>query len=92
MDDSWRRKTAGLTGQQELLEFTRAMLSQFDGQEGRPAYVAVNGMVYDVTDFPPWSGGIHNGILAGADQTMYFNICHKPEQLGKMRIIGRLVD
>ncbi|HML37433.1 MAG TPA: cytochrome b5 domain-containing protein [Bacillota bacterium] len=76
----------------EPIELTRTQLLEFDGKEGRRAYVAVGGIIYDVTDFPPWSGGIHNGLLAGADLTMYYQICHKPDSLEKLTPIGRLVD
>ena len=30
--------------------FTLAQLAQYDGQNGQPAYVAVDGVVYDVTN------------------------------------------
>ncbi len=38
---------------------TRDELSQHDGQDGRRAYVAVNKIVYDVTDSPLWQNGLH---------------------------------
>jgi len=45
-------------------------LATFDGREGRRAYVAVNGKVYDVTDSPRWQGGRHEGAhQAGGDLT-----------------------
>lgn len=37
----------------EPIELTRTQLLEFDGKEGRRAYVAVGGIIYDVTDFPP---------------------------------------
>jgi len=92
MGELWNQNPAGRPGKLEMEEFTRDRLALFDGKEGRPAYVAVNGLVYDMTEFPHWAGGIHNGIPAGADQTMYFSLCHKPEVLMKMRVVGRLVD
>ena len=39
--------------------FTRAELAGFDGQEGRPAYVAYRGRVFDVTASRLWRGGFH---------------------------------
>lgn len=34
-------------------------LAIHDGREGRKAYIAVNGTVYDVTDSPRWKNGLH---------------------------------
>jgi len=45
-------------------------LAHFDGQEGRPAYVAVNGNIYDVSASPYWVAGDHqNAHRAGQDLT-----------------------
>nr|WP_246840457.1 cytochrome b5 domain-containing protein [Lactobacillus xujianguonis] len=49
--------------------FTKDKLAEFNGQDGHKAYVAVNGVVYDVTDIPEWHGGKHHGNLAGQDLT-----------------------
>lgn len=47
---------------------TKAELAGFDGREGRKAYVAVNGKVFDVTASPYWREGNHqNAHQAGAD-------------------------
>lgn len=47
---------------------TKEELARFDGQEGRKAYVAVNGKVFDVTASPYWQGGNHqNAHRAGMD-------------------------
>lgn len=47
---------------------TREELAQFDGEQGRKAYVAVNGKVFDVTRSPYWQGGNHQDAhRAGAD-------------------------
>ena len=45
-------------------------LKQYDGSAGRPAYVAVNGKVYDVSESDHWVDGMHEGAhQAGADLT-----------------------
>ena len=44
-----------------MKQFTKETLSNYDGKNGRPAYIAVNGIVYDVTN------GEHHGIRAGKD-------------------------
>jgi predicted heme/steroid binding protein len=47
---------------------TKEELARFDGREGRKAYVAVNGKVFDVTASPYWQKGNHqNAHQAGAD-------------------------
>lgn len=38
---------------------TLAELTNYDGQNGRRAYIAVNGTIYDVTDSPRWETGLH---------------------------------
>lgn len=34
-------------------------LASHDGRDGRRAYIAVNGTIYDVTDSPRWANGLH---------------------------------
>ncbi len=66
------------TCQQEtpVRRFTLEELAYYDGQEGRPAYVAVNGIVYDVSDVKLWENGRHFEQTAGQDQTVAFMGCH----------------
>ena len=53
-----------------MKEFTLEELKQFDGRDGRPAYVAYDGSVYDVSESSMWDGGDHEGMHeAGADLT-----------------------
>jgi predicted heme/steroid binding protein len=43
-------------------------LKKNDGQNGRKAYVALHGKVYDVSDSPMWTDGDHLAEhMAGAD-------------------------
>jgi len=42
--------------------FTTTELAEFDGRNGHPAYVAVKGVVYDVSNVPQWKGGKHHGL------------------------------
>ena len=44
-------------------------LAAFDGRDGRPARVAVQGTVYDVSALPRWRGGTHIKHGAGNDLT-----------------------
>ena len=49
---------------------TREELRQHDGREGRKAYVAVNGNIYDFTASKLWLDGDHQGAhQAGCDLT-----------------------
>jgi len=74
--------------------FTREQLAQFDGRNGRPAYVAVKGIVYDVTNNAAWSAASHFGLSAGKDLTQEFASCHAGEQwiLSTLTPVGRLID
>ena len=52
-----------------MKEFTKQDLVQNNGLNGRPAYIAVNGTVYDVTNNNHWPKGNHHGFQAGQDLT-----------------------
>jgi predicted heme/steroid binding protein/uncharacterized membrane protein len=53
-----------------MKEFTYEELLSFDGKEGRPAYIAFQGKIYDVTKSPLWSKGLHmNRHPSGKDLT-----------------------
>jgi predicted heme/steroid binding protein/mannose-6-phosphate isomerase-like protein (cupin superfamily) len=72
-------------------EFTLNELAQYDGTMGKPAYVAVNGIVYDVSDNSKWSGGKHHGLTAGKDLSSQFESCHGVDsKLAKLTKIGVL--
>ncbi len=50
--------------------FTEPELQQFDGTRGKPAYIACDGVVYDVTASTLWRGGLHQDLhYAGTDLT-----------------------
>lgn len=72
-------------------EFTIEELAQYDGSGGKPAYTAVNGIVYDVSYNPAWGGGTHFGLYAGKDLTSQFQGCHPAsailQKLPKMGIL-----
>ena len=64
------------TIQLDQREFTLEELAEYNGAGGRPAYVAVNGIVYDVSLEPTWGGSTHFNLYAGKDLTAQFNGCH----------------
>lgn len=75
----------------QVREFTLSELAQFDGSMGKPAYVAVNGIVYDVSNNAVWGGGTHFGLDAGKDLTPEFQSCHGMESiLAKLPKVGIL--
>ena len=77
-----------------LRSFTLAELAVFDGHSGTTAYIAVNGIVYDVTDVAEWTNGWHKGMhLAGTDATAAFaDSPHSSAFLGQLDIVGTLLD
>jgi predicted heme/steroid binding protein len=40
-------------------ELTQEQLSDFDGNEGRPAYISYKGIIYDITNSRLWKNGRH---------------------------------
>ena len=77
---------------EELKSFTLDELSRYDGKGNNPAYVSVNGMVYDVTDQPGWAAGSHFGLRAGLDQTGAYISCHTGQpMISKLKLVGRLI-
>lgn len=72
-------------------EFTLTELAQYDGSRGKPAYVSVNGIVYDVSYEATWGGAAHFGLMAGRDLTAQFQSCHgAADILKKLPSVGML--
>lgn len=72
--------------------FTPDELSVYNGQEGRAAYIAVDGVVYSVTTSNAWVNGGHHGYMSGQDLSMYI----EQPSLGRSvvsgcPVVGRLV-
>jgi len=73
--------------------FTRSELSKYDGMNGNPAYVAVDGVVYDVTNNAAWAAASHFGLSAGRDVSGAHASCHANQDvLSKLKVVGRLDD
>ncbi len=73
-------------------DFTLEELAKFNGKDGNPAYVAVNGTVYDVTDNAAWAAATHFGLTAGKDLTDEFASCHGGQSiLNKLKVVGKLI-
>ncbi|HPW42133.1 MAG TPA: cytochrome b5 domain-containing protein [Bacillota bacterium] len=74
------------------LSITAEELSKYSGKNGMPAYVAVNGIVYNVTNNAAWAAATHFGLTAGKDLTGEFASCHAGQSiLEKLMIVGKLI-
>ena len=76
------------------LELTLAELAKYNGKDGQPAYVAVDGVIYDVSGYAKWKNGEHNGYSAGNDLTDIIKN-KSPHGVAKLKgvpIVGRLID
>ncbi len=79
---------------EETKKFTPQELEKYDGKDGRPAYIAYKGKVYDVTDSAFWLGGDHLGAhQAGRDLSAEMDLApHGPENLDRVKLVGELVQ
>ena len=76
------------------LELTLAELAKYNGKDGQPAYVAVDGIIYDVSAYPKWKNGDHNGYSAGNDLTEIIKT-KSPHGVAKLKgvpVVGKLID
>ena len=81
--------TFSVQAAEPLKAFTPAELSVADGKEGRPAYFAYEGKVYDVTKSSEWKNGDHYGSMAGQDYTGQMSGApHGDEVLDGLTIVG----
>jgi len=68
--------------------FSKEKLAQYNGKNGMEAYIAINGIVYDVSK--KWKNGQHHGLEAGKDLTKEFlESPHGHKTLGKLKIVGQ---
>ncbi len=75
-----------------MRSFTLSELATFDGANGKPAYVAYNGKVYDVSDSHSWALGAHYQHFAGEDLTEAMSDApHGDDALECFPVIGELV-
>lgn len=77
----------------EMIELTLEELAYYDGTDGKPAYIAVEGKIYDVTDSSFWRNGGHNGYRAGQDLTdeIINDSPHGVSNLTRVPMIGIIV-
>ena len=67
-------------------------LSKYDGRDGRSAYVAVSGVIYDVSSSQHWQGGNHEGAhQAGRDLTEELKSApHVRTLIERFPIVGKI--
>lgn len=77
----------------EVMELTLEQLAKYNGKDGQPAYIAVDGVIYDVSNHPAWKNGGHNGYEAGKDLTeMIKNESpHGISKLSEVVEVGKLI-
>jgi len=75
-----------------MKEYTLKELSEFNGKDGKPAYVAVNGTIYDISSSSMWENGNHFGDHeAGLDLTASLDGApHGEEVFEKAVVVGKL--
>ena len=77
-----------------MQEFDIAELEKYDGNDGRPVYVAYQGKVYDVSDSKLWRNGFHmKRHHAGRDLTADIQGApHEPDVLERYPQVGTLKE
>lgn len=87
------RKQKTLTASLESGVCTLDDLSQYDGRDGRPAYVAYKGTIYDVTKSKLWKNGSHvMKHSAGRDLTGLLETApHGEDKVLAMPVVGQLL-
>ena len=67
-------------------------LAQFDGKDGRKAYVAVNGTVYDLSESERWQNGNHEDAhQAGVDLTEDLKAApHVRSVIERFPVVGKI--
>jgi len=87
-----KRGDAVLSDIKDKKEFTAEELSRFDGKEGRPALVAFEGKVYDLSKSKLWKNGEHlKKHWAGTDLTGALKGApHGPDKLSDMPLLGTI--
>ena len=77
--------------QADARTITMAEVEANDGLEGRPAWIAVNGIVFDVSESAGWEDGEHRGVRAGTDGTdLFVSSPHGYDFMARTPILGRL--
>lgn len=72
--------------------FTIFQLRKFNGQNGNPPYIAVDGVVYDVSNATAWENGLYHGFEAGNELSHVFQqFPHGKNALNDLPVVGKIV-
>ncbi len=75
------------------LELTLEELAKYNGKDGNAAYIAVDGVIYDVSNSKAWENGGHQGYEAGQDLSEQIKSApHGVGVLAGMPVVGVLVE
>ena len=75
----------------KIKEFTLEELAKYNGKNVKAAYVAYQGIVYDVSNSYLWKNGEHKGHRAGKDITEEISkAAHGPGALTGFPVVGTL--
>ncbi len=84
-------QAASTSADPPALELTPQELAAYDGKNGRPAYIANEGVIYDVTNSPAWHNGEHEDYTAGKDLTADFaRARHGDSVMNGIPVVGTL--
>jgi len=77
----------------EQKKVTQQELEENNGKNGKPAYIAYKGKVYEVSQSSFWMDGEHLGMhQAGKDLTEELEMApHREETLQRVKLVGELV-
>lgn len=77
----------------EPRKFESKELEDYNGKNGKPAYIIYQGKVYDASDSDLWRDGEHMGLHeAGKDITEELELApHGKEVLKRLKLIGELI-
>jgi predicted heme/steroid binding protein len=77
----------------EQKKITSQELTENNGKNGKPAYIAFQGKVYEVSESVFWTDGDHMGQHdAGKDLTEELEMApHREETFTRVKLIGELV-
>lgn len=70
------------------------LANYYNGQNGTPAYVSANGLVFDITNSAAWATGTHFSLVPGYDYSVLFTTYHGNDFIeiaSRVPIVGRII-
>ena len=75
------------------LKLTKAQLEEYNGTGGKPAYIAFEGKIYDMSASGVFKDGMHFNHEVGFDLTEDMQMApHDEDVLEKFPVVGEVVD